>query len=167
MSKEDIFSLAALSSYAKVRDQRTYQCLPDEWPKTEQNINNSNETCLYLLLKCYTTDVSLLCKCWPQSIPQAGLKKQRTNSGVCDVLNAQKSTKLSKQESHSGPAQSSKHTGTGTGLPLSSHSESFITALYDRLDGAPSVFMKQTEQCGPVRVRMFTANRAKIPISNS
>ncbi len=55
--------------------------------------------------------------------------------------NAQKSTKLSKQqESDSGQTQCSKHSVTG--LLLSSHSESFITAPYDILDRASSVFIK-------------------------
>lgn len=82
------------------------------------------------------------------------------------MLNAQKSTKLSKQQAFdSGKPQRSKHSGTG--LLLSSHSESFIAALYDILDRAYSMFMEVSAQWGSVTVRMFTANRTKIPTYDS
>lgn len=53
------------------------------------------------------------------------------------------------------------------GFFLSSHSESFITALYDIIKRACSVFMKWSAQWGSVRVRMFTANREKFPRCDS
>lgn len=82
------------------------------------------------------------------------------------MLNAQKSTELSKQQGpDSGQAQRGKHSGTR--LLLSSHSVSFITAQNDILDRASSVFMKGSAHWGSVRVRMFTANRTKIPIYDS
>lgn len=82
------------------------------------------------------------------------------------MLNAQKSTELSKQQgSDSGRAPCGKHSGTG--LLLSSHSESFIAALNDTLDIASSVFAKGSAQWGSVRVRMFTSNRTKNPIYDS
>lgn len=61
-------------------------------------------------------------------------------------------------------AQLSVVNTSGTGLLLSSYSESFITAPNDLFDRASSVFMEGSAQWGSVRVRVFTANRVKIPI---
>lgn len=59
--------------------------------------------------------------------------KKKKKFGQWDVLNTQKSTELSKQQDFdSGQPQCSKHSGTG--LPLSSHSESFIAVLCDILE---------------------------------
>lgn len=82
------------------------------------------------------------------------------------MLIAQKSTKLSKQQEFDVcQPRRSKHSGTG--LLLSSHSESFIAALYDILDRAYSMFAKGSEQWGSVTVRTLTANRTNIPICDS
>lgn len=86
------------------------------------------------LWKCYTSDVSLPWKCWPQSIPQEELKKE-TKLILVSEMYAQTSSKLSKQ-------QLSVVNTQGTGLLLNVHSDSFIAALHDIWERASSVCMK-------------------------